>query len=113
MAPQNRTVCPRCHGTHIMYHRLPSGQWIQQCHSCFKKWTAPPPAVFQNELMTCLLCGKQLQADPKIESNWTCFELKPDKYYCCPDCLQQNAGSIEERYKLAFAKIAELRGGQI
>ena len=62
--------------------------------------------------MKCILCEKELVSDPNVESNWTCFELnESERYYTCPDCLQQNAGSIEERYKLAFEKIAELRGG--
>lgn len=97
-----------------MYHRLPGGQWIQQCHDCFKKWAAPPPAVFQNELMKCVMCAKELQADPDVESNWTCLEInQSEKYYVCPECLQNNAGSIEERYRLVLLKIAELRGGKI
>lgn len=107
-----RTQCPNCGGRHIMYHknpRKPSG-WMQQCHDCFKTWPAPPPTVFQNELMTCVVCGNQQQSDPAVESNWTCFEInETERYYCCPACLQENAGSIEERYQIALMKISELR----
>lgn len=60
--------------------------------------------------MTCVVCGKEHESDPNVESNWTCFEINStERYYCCPDCLQDNAGSIEERYQVAMMKIIELR----
>lgn len=113
---QARTQCPRCGGRHIMYHKNPDKPtgWMQQCHDCFKTWPAPVPDVFMGTAMKCILCDKELVSDPNVESNWTCFELDDkSRYYTCPDCLQQNAGSIEERYKLAFEKIAALRGGTV
>ena len=61
-------------------------------------------------VMKCVMCGKEQESDPNIESNWTCFEINSDsRYYCCPDCLQNNAGSIQERYELVMLKIIELR----
>lgn len=108
-----QTQCPRCGGRHIMYHKNPRKRtgWVQQCHDCFKVWLAPPPEVFMGTLMKCVMCGKEQQSDPNIESNWTCLEINSDShYYCCPDCLQNNAGSIEERYELVLRKIMELRG---
>lgn len=96
-----------------MYHRNPRKEsgWIQQCHDCFKTWPAPAPDVFQTELMKCVVCGKELQAHPDIESQWTCFEVNSDsRYYCCPDCLQNNADSLQSRYELVLRKITELRG---
>lgn len=109
---QARTSCPRCGGKHIMYHkhpRKPTG-WIQQCHDCFKTWPAPVPEVFMGTMMKCVMCDKEQQSDPNIESNWTCFEIDSDsRYYCCPDCLQDNAGSIQERYELVLRKIIALR----
>jgi hypothetical protein len=68
-------------------------------------WRADPPKFFQGEIMTCTVCGKVEKSDPNVVSNWTVVEVEGKAHYCCPDCLQQNAGSVEERYALFFKKI--------
>ncbi len=110
MISNTRQNCPYCNFHEVMMHRNPrNGKWFQQCHRCFKTWKADPPKFFQGEDMTCTLCGKVEKSDPNVTSNWTVIEADGQPYYCCPACLQENAGSIEGRYELLLKKIAEDR----
>lgn len=50
----------------------------------------PKKRMFTGEPMTCCMCGKTQQSDPKIESNWTYIEVDGVGYYVCPDELPLN-----------------------
>lgn len=47
----------------------------------------PAPDVFEQEMMSCPICGRQQQADPARQSGWTALQLDASvKGYFCPDC---------------------------
>jgi hypothetical protein len=45
----------------------------------------PIPLVFQGELMTCILCGKEEHSDPRVQSDWRAISLNGVVFYACPD----------------------------
>lgn len=53
--------------------------------------------------MHCVMCDKEEQSDPKVESNWTYIEVDGKGYYVCPDHIPVNALPIQ--YELAYGRI--------
>ena len=65
-----------------------------------------PKILFQGEMMTCCMCGKQLMSDPKIESGWTGIEYGDKVFYVCPDELPKpNSGQLA--YRRAYLRVFE------
>lgn len=45
--------------------------------------------LFQGEMMTCKMCGRQQKSDPKVESNWTALQFDSLIVYLCPSCFRK------------------------
>ena len=60
--------------------------------------------VFKDELMTCVMCGRQERCVPNISSQWRCIELENRKFYACPNEFPSDDSSAEE-FKEAYIKI--------
>lgn len=43
------------------------------------------PTLFDGEMMTCAICGKQQQSDPRQESNWRAIQIDEEIFYICTD----------------------------
>lgn len=57
---------------------------------------------FVGELMTCCMCGKQEQSDPKRESQWRCLEVEENAYYACPDHFPDDRTATKWDYARAY-----------
>jgi hypothetical protein len=69
---------------------------------------------FQGELMTCVMCDKQQQSDPAVESGWTRVEADGVGYYVCPAELPGASGTKQQfadAYDRILGKIIERRRG--
>lgn len=62
---------------------------------------------FQGEWMTCVVCGKQHQSDPKVESGWTHIEYDGQGFYVCPRELRPDKrGDYSKAYRRVLNVIA-------
>ncbi|MCA0453392.1 MAG: hypothetical protein LCI00_05415 [Chloroflexi bacterium] len=51
--------------------------------------------LFQGEMMTCVMCKKEQQSDPKVESNWTAIQADEQVFYICPTCFAKVPSSMK------------------
>lgn len=73
---------------------------------------------FHGELMTCCLCGKQHQSDPRVQSDWTLVEFAGERYYVCPNELpldkpDATKWDFKRAYERILRHIATLRSGGV
>lgn len=69
-----------------------------------------PGLPFMGEMMTCLMCGKTQQSDPKVKSDWRMLEADGVPYYVCVDHFPPDDGTKEQfasAYVAILTKIAE------
>ena len=70
---------------------------------------------FMGELMTCVMCGKQEQSDPKVKSDWRTVEPDGVRYYVCPDHFPPDETGTREQFRQAyiavFKKVLEKKQG--
>lgn len=63
------------------------------------------PIRFRGEMMTCVMCGKQEQSDPGIESQWRCVEVDGDGYYVCPKHFPPDETGTARQFEKAYGKV--------
>lgn len=66
----------------------------------------PARDYFRGELMTCVLCGRQEQSDPAVESQWRVMEADGVGCYACPAETPPDGASSEE-FKRAYVRFGE------
>lgn len=66
----------------------------------------PARDYFRGELMTCVLCGRQEQSDPAVESDWRVMEADGVAYYACPNEFPPDGASRAE-FKRAYLRFSE------
>jgi hypothetical protein len=61
---------------------------------------------FTGQLMTCVVCNRQLQSHPEVETNWRCLEIDEELFYACDREFPADGSSakeFEEAYNLVLA----------
>ena len=99
-----RIKCPRCGSRHVRSVKQADGTYIQRCNDCRKVMSTETPAVFQGEMMTCCMCGKQQQSNPDQNSDWRIISLKNKNHYVCTDHFPPD-GSSKEAFSEAYEKV--------
>lgn len=66
---------------------------------------AVPGLPFMGETMTCGMCGKVQQSDPKVESGWRALDVDGKRYHVCPDHFPPDATGTREQMRLAYVAI--------
>lgn len=113
---QPKVKCPRCGSRHTRAQRDDNGGWIRKCHDCRKVWPIDSPDIFNGELMTCCMCGKQQQSQADQNSDWRIIELNEQKYYVCTDHFPPDDSSKEafsEAYQKILRHLLAKKGDQI
>src|SRR4030095_3469424 len=66
---------------------------------------AIPGLPFMGELMTCCMCGKSQQSDPKVKSDWRTVEPDGTRYYVCPDHFPPDETGTKEQFRDAYLAV--------
>lgn len=77
------------------------------------KHTNPPTHLFNGEMMTCVMCGKQEHSDPDRESDWRAVEFGGVVYYVCPAHFPDDRTATRWAYRQAYeAVFRKILGGK-
>jgi hypothetical protein len=60
---------------------------------------------FMGEMMTCCMCGKVQQSDPKVSNNWRAVEPDGVRHYVCPDHFPPDATGTPEQFRQAYIAV--------
>jgi hypothetical protein len=69
---------------------------------------------FMGESMTCIMCGKVEQSDPKVKTDWRMIEADDVPYYVCADHFPPDtasAGDFKIAYEAVMNRIMRIRAG--
>lgn len=56
---------------------------------------------FTDELMTCVVCGRQERSQPRVSSDWRNLQVDACSFYVCPDEFP-DANPSQQEYKKAY-----------
>ena len=60
---------------------------------------------FTGEMMTCVMCGKKEQSDPRVNTQWRCIEVDDVFYYACPDEFPEDRTATKWDYARAYDRV--------
>lgn len=66
------------------------------------------PTLFNGEMMTCAICGKEQQSDPLKESNWRAIQLDEEVFYVCTDHFPPDEMATIEGFTEAYKRVLEI-----
>lgn len=60
---------------------------------------------FAGQLMRCIVCDRQQQSDPTVESEWRCIQIENDLFYACPNEFPPSGSEqdFKEAYEIVIA----------
>lgn len=59
---------------------------------------------FTGETMTCVMCARTQQSDPKVESGWRSIDYAGQRFYVCPKHFPPD-GAPAKKFKQAYERV--------